>query len=247
MAGFGWITERPVAHRGLHDEARGVIENTASAFQAAVEGGYAMECDVQVSADGEAMVFHDDTLDRLMQTSGRVDALNEVQLKSIRMRQGDDRMITLGELCDLVGGRRTLIIEMKASWSSDRRLEARVSDILKTYRGPVAVMSFDPGSIAAFRVLSPGIARGMVQESIYDDPEWNILSPSQKWRLGHLLHLPSTRPHFLAWYVRDLQHLTPRISRRLGMPMLTWTVRTPADQARAGLYADQMIFEGFRP
>jgi len=66
-----WIAARPVAHRGLHDAKAGVIENTAAAFQAAVDGGYAMECDVQISADGEAMVFHDDTLDRLMQDSGR--------------------------------------------------------------------------------------------------------------------------------------------------------------------------------
>src|SRR5690242_5954988 len=137
-----WIAARPVAHRGLHDAAAGVIENTAAAFQAAIDGGFAMECDVQISADGEAMVFHDDTLDRLMQATGRVDALPAVALKTIPMKAGRDRIVTLGELCDLVGGRGPLIVEVKASWSGDRRLERRVAEVLKAYAGPVAVMSF---------------------------------------------------------------------------------------------------------
>jgi hypothetical protein len=92
------------------------------------------------------------------------------------------------------------------------------------------------------------LLRGVVQESRYDDPEWDQLSRAQKLALGHLLHLPLSRPDFLAWYVQDLPRRTPRLARlALGLPMLTWTVRTPADQARAALYADQMIFEGFRP
>lgn len=242
-----WIAVRPVAHRGLHDAAAGVIENTAAAFQAAVDGGYAMECDVQISADGEAMVFHDDTLDRLMRASGRVDAYPAAALRALPMKAGRDGMITLGELCDLVGGRSPLIVEVKASWSRDRRLEQRVAAVLKAYAGPVAVMSFDPWSAAAFRTLAPNLPRGVVQESLYDDPEWSMLTPGRKWALGSLLHLPWSRPHFLAWYVRDLHHRAPRLARRLlGLPMLTWTVRTPQDQARAALYADQMIFEGFR-
>jgi len=124
-----WIAARPVAHRGLHDAGAGVIENTAAAFQAAVDGGYAMECDVQISADGEAMVFHDDTLDRLMQDTGRLDARPAAALKAVPMKSGRDRMITLGELCDLVGGRSPLIVEVKASWNRDRRLERRVAEV----------------------------------------------------------------------------------------------------------------------
>src|SRR5689334_9173315 len=106
MGRADWITERPVAHRGLHDIAAGIVENTASAFEAAVAGGYAMECDVQISADGEAMVFHDDRLDRLMDASGPVGARTAAELRRIAMKAGRDRMIDLGELCDIVGGRR---------------------------------------------------------------------------------------------------------------------------------------------
>jgi glycerophosphoryl diester phosphodiesterase len=248
MVDASWIAARPVAHRGLHDVALEIVENTAAAFSAAAAAGYAMECDVQISADGEAMVFHDDTLDRLMEASGRLDVRTAADLAALPMKHGPDRIITLGQLCDLVGGRAPLIVEIKASWSTDRRLERRVADVLKAYSGPVAVMSFDPGSTAAFRTLAPGIPRGVVQESFYGDEEWNRLSFWRKYALGRLLHLPASRPHFLAWYVADIECRAPQLARRLlHLPVLTWTVRTAAEQARAAVFADQMIFEGFRP
>lgn len=248
MADCDWIIEKPVAHRGLHNSDAGIIENTASAFAAAVAGGYAMECDVQISKDGEAMVFHDDTVDRLMEGSGRLDSFSALELMSLRMKADMERMITLGEMLRLVNGRAPIIVEIKASFSDDRRLEKRVAEVIKGYAGKIAVMSFDPMSMAAMRKLAPEVCRGVVQESVYDDPEWDMLTPARKRRLGRLLHLPWSRPDFLAWYIRDLDHRTPRLARNLlGYPMLTWTIRTPADQARAGLYADQMIFEGFVP
>lgn len=248
MADASWIAERPVAHRGLHDVALEVVENTAGAFTAAIAAGYAMECDVQISADGEAMVFHDDTLDRLMHGTGRLDTRTAADLAGLSMKDGPGRIITLGQLCDLVDGRSPLIVEVKASWSTDRRLERRVADVLKAYRGPVAVMSFDPGSTASFRTLAPGIPRGVVQESVYGDAEWDMLSFWRKYALGRMLHLPVSRPHFLAWYVADVECRAPQMARRLlRLPVLTWTVRTAAEQARAAVFADQMIFEGFRP
>ena len=158
-----WIAARPIAHRGFHDAENDVMENTASAFSAALAHGFAMECDVQISADGEAMVFHDDTLDRLMEGSGRLDAFACSALQAVPMKRGRDRMITLGELCDLVGGKRPLIVELKAAWSDDRRLEARVAQVLGGYTGPVAVMSFDPGSMRAMRSLAPSLPRGVTQ------------------------------------------------------------------------------------
>jgi glycerophosphoryl diester phosphodiesterase len=247
MPDVTWIADRPVAHRGLHDLGEGIVENTASAFQAAIEHGYAMECDVQISSSGEAMVFHDATVDRLLDGSGPVSGFTTAALGAMAMRAGKDRIITLGELCDLVAGRMPLLVEVKASWSSDRRLERRVAETLSGYKGEVAVMSFDPGSTASFIRLAPGVPRGVVQESEYADPEWQDLSFWRKYALGRLLHLPRSRPHFLAWYVKDLENRIPQLARKLGLPMLTWTVRTPEEQAHAAVHADQMIFEGFRP
>src|SRR5512144_2116965 len=119
MPGLGWLTERPIAHRGLHDAQAGVIENTASAFHAAVAGGYGIECDLQISADGEAMVHHDDALGRLTEGAGRLDAMTVEALQRVAFKSTADRMLTLGQLCDLVAGRSTLVIELKGNFAGD--------------------------------------------------------------------------------------------------------------------------------
>jgi glycerophosphoryl diester phosphodiesterase len=248
MARLDWLTARPVAHRGLHDAAAGVIENTPSAFTAAIAANYAIECDLQLAADGEAMVFHDDTLERLTEGSGALATLPAAALKRVAFRGSADHMITLGELCELVAGRVTLVIEIKSHFDGDRRLIKRAADVLLTYRGPVALMSFDPGQMAALRALAPGLARGIVAESRYGHHEWDHLSARTKRALAYFTHALSTRPQFIAYSVKDLPATLPLMARRvLGLPLLTWTVRTLEDRERATRYADQIIFEGFRP
>src|SRR3954464_1510972 len=86
MPGLDWLTARPIAHRGLHDAAAGVIENTTSAFQAALDGGYGIECDVQITADGEAMVHHDGALGRLTDGSGALDSMTAAELKRVAFK-----------------------------------------------------------------------------------------------------------------------------------------------------------------
>jgi glycerophosphoryl diester phosphodiesterase len=248
MAGLDWLIARPVAHRGLHDAAKGVIENTPSAFTTAIAGNYGIECDLQLAADGEAIVFHDDTLERLTEGSGRVDALSAAALKRIAFRATADHMISLGELCDLVGGRVTLVLEIKSHFDGDRRLIRRAADVLATYRGPVALMSFDPGPMAALRTLAPGLTRGIVAERHYGHREWDHLSARTKRALAYFSHALATRPQFIAYSIKDLPSALPLAARRvLKLPLLTWTVRTPEDRERAARYADQIIFEGFRP
>jgi glycerophosphoryl diester phosphodiesterase len=245
MTAPGWLTARPFAHRGLHDAAAGVIENTATAFQAAIDGGYGIECDVQVSADGEAMVHHDDTLGRLAEGEAPLATLGAAELKAVRFRATGDRMITLGDLCDLVAGRVALLVEVKSRFDGDRRLVRRVADVLGAYKGPVAAMSFDPALVAFVRIRAPGLVRGIVAEGRFD---WDELTRWQRCRLAHLLHGGSTRPHFVAYAVRDLPAAAPLIARHLfGRPLLTWTVRSAAERQRAARWADQIIFEGWRP
>src|SRR5262245_58864501 len=149
MSDLDWLIARPVAHRGLHDTQNGVIENTPSAFKAAIAAGYGIECDLQITADGEAMVHHDDALGRLTEGSGRLAALSAAELKRVAFKATADRMITLAELCDLVAGRSALVIELKSAFDCDRRLVSRAAAVLSGYRGPAAVMSFDPAQIAA--------------------------------------------------------------------------------------------------
>jgi len=248
MAHIEWLIARPVAHRGLHDAAAGIIENTPSAFAAAIAGNYAIECDLQLAADGEAMVFHDDMLERLTEGSGRVDAMPAAELKRVAFRATSDRMLTLGELCELVNGRVTLVIEIKSHFDGDRRLIKRAAEVLAGYRGPVALMSFDPGPMAALRALAPGLTRGIVAERHDSHREWDHLSARTKRALVYFSHALATRPQFIAYSVKDLPSALPLAARRLfKLPLLTWTVRTPEDRERAARYADQIIFEGLRP
>jgi glycerophosphoryl diester phosphodiesterase len=243
-----WLTARPVAHRGLHDVQKGIIENTPSAFQAAIAGGYGIECDLQVSADGEAMVHHDGTLGRLTDGSGRLDFMSAADLKRVAFKATADRMLTLGELCDLVNGRATLVIELKSRYDGDRRLVGRAADVLAGYRGPAAVMSFDPAQVAALRAIAPQLRRGMVAERYYRHHEWDALSAAAKRSMAYFTHALATRPQFIAYSVRDLPAAVPAIARNVyGLPLLTWTVRSADDRQKAARYADQMIFEGFRP
>jgi glycerophosphoryl diester phosphodiesterase len=243
MSGLDWLTARPLAHRGLHGE--GVIENTASAFAAAIAAGYGMETDLQVSADGEAMVHHDEALGRLTEGSGRLAEMSAAAIKQARFKGSADRILTLAELCALVAGRATLLLELKSRFDGDERLVRRAAAVLAGYRGPVAVMSFDPGMVATARRIAPGLTRGIVAQRHYED--WPALPTAQARSMAHLLHVPRTRPHFVAYRVQDLPTLATAALRLASLPLLTWTVRTEEDRRRAAAYADQIIFEGWRP
>jgi glycerophosphoryl diester phosphodiesterase len=243
-----WLTARPVAHRGLHDAANGMIENTTGAFRAAIAAGYAIETDVQISADGEAMVHHDDALGRLTEGEGRLDSFSAAALKRVPFRGSGEHMITLGELCDLVAGRVTFIVELKGRFDGDDRLARRVADVLSRYAGPVATMSFDLRQVMQLRQNAPTLVRGMTA-SEYQPKSYRDLLPAGSERgLAYVRAGLAAKPQFLAYSVAGLPGLLPAFMRRIMcMPVLTWTVRTDAERQTAARYADQMIFEGFRP
>jgi len=243
-----WLTARPVAHRGLHDEARGIIENMPAAATAAIAGNFAIECDVQLSADGEAMVHHDSALGRLTEGSGALLDKTSAELKRIAFRGTAENMMTLGELCALVAGRVPLLIEVKSRFDGDRRPVARMAEVLASYDGPAAGMSFDPDQVMALRELIPSRPRGIVAEREYTEADWPRATAAQRREMTGLRHAFRTQPHFVAFAVDDLPALAPWIARNLfGCPLLTWTVRTPDQRAVAARHADQMIFEGFLP
>ena len=248
MPGLDWLTARPIAHRGLHDASKGVIENTATAFSAAIAGNYGIETDLQISADGEAMVHHDDALGRLTDGSRRLAEMTAAEIKAVRFKHSADRILTLGELCELVAGRVPLVLELKSRFDGDTRLAQRAAKVLAGYAGPVAVMSFDPALVEAVRHVAPGLTRGIVAERHYGHPEWDPLPPARKRQMAWLTHVNRTRPHFVAYGVRDLPALPPLIAHWIfRLPLLTWTVRSEHDRNTAARWANQVIFEGWRP
>jgi glycerophosphoryl diester phosphodiesterase len=242
------LAARPVAHRGLHDAARGIIENMPGAVAAAIAGNYSIEVDLQISADGEAMVHHDDRLGRLASGDAALADLTAAALKAVAFHATAERMMTLGDLCDLVDGRVPMMIELKSRFDGDLRVAARAAAVLASYHGPVGVASFDPALVGALRRIAPQLARGIIAERHYDHPEWRRLGRLRRLELAFLLHGSESRPDFVAYRVRDLTAVAPRAARHMfGLPVLTWTVRSEADRAVAARFADQIIFEGLRP
>jgi glycerophosphoryl diester phosphodiesterase len=248
MSAPDWLTACPIAHRGLHDAARGVIENSLSAVDAAIARGYAIECDIQLSSDGEAIVFHDDTLERLTDAAGPVAQRRAVELTACALKGSSDRIPTLETFLARIGGRVPLICEIKSRFDGNLKLAERACAVVSQYAGPVAFKSFDPAVIAALRESADSRPRGIVGESHHDHAAWNSLTARQKFSMANLLHYEETLPDFLSWRVSDLVSAVPYLCRAgIGMPVMTWTVRSDADRTLARDHADQIVFEGFTP
>ena len=223
---------------------KGVVENSASAFAAALSSGYAIECDLQMTADGEAVVFHDDTLDRMMDASGRVDGQTVKALKGLTFRHGKDRIQTLAELVDQVDGRETLVIELKSHWNGDTALAARTVEVLAGYKGPFALMSFDPDMVAALADLAPGMVRGITADRTIDR-EYQLLPLSKRVAMRNFQHLPKTRAHFVSFNYAELPFEPVSEIRAAGHPIITWTIKSAEAAAQARRWSDQITFEGF--
>ena len=243
---LAWLTARPIAHRGLHDAKANRIENTLDAFRAAMTEDYAIECDLQRSADGEAMVFHDSTLDRLTDARGRLSARTAAALKKIEFKNAKTRMLSLGELLDDVQGRVPLMIEIKSQWNGDDQLARHAVELLAGYKGPHALMSFDPDIVAAVKHLSPAKVRGIVADR-GGAHSWGRLPFARRLALRHLAHLERSDPHFISFDVEGLPWPPVQALRAAGMPVISWTIRSQAQADAARRFSDQITFEGFRP
>lgn len=223
----------PFAHRGLHGS--GLVENSGGAIAAAVAQGYGIEIDVQLSADGEAMVFHDYDLDRLAIEQGPLVGRTAAELQAIRLHVGIEVMPRLSEALKMIAERVPLLIEVKSRDRGVAPLCAAVARALEGYQGPVGVMSFNPQVGAWFARRAPHVLRGLV---VTEQGKRGL-----RGRIERRLFLWRARADFLACDVRDLPSRFAAAWRRRGLPVYTWTVRTDADRARAEAHADQIIFE----
>jgi glycerophosphoryl diester phosphodiesterase len=239
-----WLVARPIAHRGYHDRSKGVIENTAPAFAAAIAEDYAIECDLQLSRDGEAMVFHDDMLDRLTEARGPVSDLAAAELGKIVFKNTHAKMQSLDALLAQVAGRVPLAIEIKSHWDSDMQLAARALKVLEPYSGAHALMSFDPDIVTYLREMSPMTVRGIVADRT-TDAYYAHLPLARRIEMRSFSHAMRTQPHFVSFCAAELPFQPIGSLRAAGLPIISWTIRTRAQAGHARRYSDQITFEGF--
>lgn len=236
-ARVAFLRERPFAHRGLHGP--GVVENSRAAFSAAIAGGFGIELDVQASREGEAFVFHDAQFDRLADATGALSATRGVDIEKIRLKGTDETIPRLSEVLDLVAGQAPILIEIKIDKGPVGVLCLAVRRALEGYNGPVAVMSFHPDVGRWFHEHAARIVRGMV----ITEQDASALPDRGRQAIQRRLGLWHAKPDFLAYDVRDFPSRFAGNQRKRGLPVLTWTVRTPEQEATAARFADEIIFE----
>lgn len=233
---LSWLTARPIAHRGYHDLNRSRWENTLSAFEAAIAGDFAIECDVHLSADGVPVVFHDGVLNRLTGRDGNIYDLTAAELVQLRVGGTQDRVPTLAETLARVAGAVPLVIELKGIEGKDDGLVAKVGELLRDYSGKAAIMSFDHWLIRRFATEAPGIPAGLTA--------WKKQPAELEAHFSMLAHGLA----FTSFNWADLPNpFVTTLRDRLGLPVITWTVRDQKGREATQRYADQMTFEGFDP
>lgn len=239
----------PIAHRALHDVADGRPENSRAAIHAAIAAGYGIEIDLQLTSDGQAMVFHDDILDRLTGASGPVKALSHSQARALPLRGGVDEGIPdLAEVLELVDGQVPLLIEVKDQdglmGPDVGALEQAAVDALRSYDGPVALMSFNPHSVAELARLAPHLPRG-ITTSAYDPTEWPELTPEICDHLRDIPDFEGAQACFISHEAYDLTRPRVQSLRDSGVPVLSWTITSAAEEAAARAFSDNVTFEGY--
>lgn len=244
---FGEAWERlfdpPVAHRGLWSPG-GAPENSLAAFQGACAAGYGIELDVQITADGEAVVFHDYSLTRMTGVEGKLSDRSLTDLQALRLAGTDETIPTLAEVLVEVGHRAMVHIELKTKFGDVGPLEKRVSEVLLDHNGPTCVIGFNPYSHAWFADHHPQILRGL---DSYDwkDGAASQLTPEVRKSFANLEHVEIARPDFLALDAKMLPSPRADLFRAKGMPIIAWTVRSAEEWDRLKDHCDNLIFEGF--
>lgn len=242
---------RPIAHRGLHNRAAGIIENSAAAFEAAIAGNFAIECDLQLTSDGVAVVFHDDDLERLTGKTGPVSAISSAELTTTPLLGSADGNCPqrFTDFLTQVGGRTLLQIELKyqRDVAGTQLLARAAAELLKSYQGPVTVESFDPNLLTQIRQFGFTGPRGIITYD-YEPNEWDAhLTTDQRYTLRHLLHWHETQFDFISCDKDALELPAIKFWRALGKPITAWTIRSTDEAAAARQHADQVVFEGFDP
>lgn len=234
-----WLTEKPIAHRGLHNAAEGVIENSMTAFEHAIKAGIPIECDIHLSSDLQPVVFHDATLLRLTGDARRLCDVSLSELNKISLTGSDDQIPNLQSVLDLVAGQVPLVIEMKQSPFGHKILAQQVWNILKDYQGRYCIQSFDPFMLKWFHHHAPQVTRG--QLSMKSPPK--KMPAYRKFMMRHMLLNALSKPHYIGYDCHDIHWWVVQRAVKGNMKLLAWTVSDIQQLKHARQYADNVIFE----
>ena len=248
MPDLDFLTRRPFAHRGLHNAARGIYENSRAAFIAAIDHGYGIELDVQMSRDGQAVVFHDDTLERLTDHTGPVRALDATTLTDITLGTSSDTIEPLGDILALIAGRVPVLIEIKDQSmtlaQTDGILERAVAHAVAQYDGPAAVRSFNPHAMHHVRDAEPSAICGLTTCD-FSKQDWPTVSADRRRHLAAILDYHALNACFVSHDVNDLANPALVPLREHGVPILCWTVRSQQCAVSVKSMMDNITFENF--
>lgn len=228
------------AHRGLHSRDKSVPENSLAAFRLAAEDGYGAELDVQLSKDGQVVVFHDDTLDRVCGVHGRVDEFTFEELQQMRLCGTAERIPLFSEVLDVIRGRGPLIVELK-NGRRNRELCEKTYALLEGYRGEACIESFNPLIVAWFRFHGKDLVRGQLAAPM-DEYTKDGRGKVQAFLLSRCLLNFLSRPQFIAYKIVR-RPLPVRVSELLGAMKVGWTSHEPRNEKRL----DAVIFEFYKP
>lgn len=238
----------PIAHRAYHDIAAGRVENSTSAIRAAIDAGYGIEIDLQLSKDGQAMVFHDYDLRRLTAEKGPIRGRTATELAGITLTGGPDTIRSLPEVLAQIAGRVPVLVELKdqdgAMGANVGILERATAEALQGYTGEVAVMSFNPNSVLQMQIHAPQVPRGLTT-SAYRKEDWQLLPARTRDKLREIPDYDTVGACFISHEATDLSR--PRVTdlKQRGAHVLCWTVRSPQAEAEARKIAENVTFEGY--
>jgi glycerophosphoryl diester phosphodiesterase len=241
--GMESLLSRRYAHRGLHNATR--AENSISAFKAAVDAGYGIELDVRLSKDGELVVFHDDTLERVTNREGRVDAFTASELGEIKLCDTGDGIPTFRDVLALVDGKVPLLVELKED-AGKYGVTEKACEMLRDYKGEYMIESFNPLALGRVRKLMPEACRGILSQSFLKEKKYR--TPTH-FLLSVLVLNVVCRPHFVAFNIEHSGNAALKLTRRVfGAPTLAWTVRSEAQEKKASAEGfETTIFEAHEP
>ncbi len=230
------------AHRGLH--GNGVPENSLAAFSLAVESGYGIELDVQLSQDGEVMVFHDYTLSRMTGREGNLSDFTAHELRTLTLDDSDERIPTLSEVLALVDGRVPLLVELKGE-SADTSLCEPLVGLLSKYLGAYCIESFNPILLGKMSKLMPNVWRGLLYTNVVRDKKRaSVINLVLTAMLTNVI----AKPNFIAYNHVDRGCAAVRICTRLWhASQFSWTLRSQDEYSLAKLNDECAIFENFKP